>query len=150
LADAARKESLSFIGLDIGTDVAPFVGEMSAPFRILAVDNEPSVAVSLKYVFAKPRYEVSSAESGPAALAMLDAPSNLYDLIIVDQKMPNLTGVELVDAIRKRGIPGNIIILSAQISPEIREAYERLNVQAIFPKPFDLNELRTAVDHLAA
>ena len=56
---------------------------------------------------------------------MLDAPSNLYDLIIVDQKMPNLTGVELVDAIRKRGIPGNIIVLSAQISPEIREAYER-------------------------
>ena len=31
-----------------------------------------------------------------------------------------------------------------------REAYERLKVQAIFPKPFDLNELRTAVDHLAA
>ena len=122
---------------------------MSAPFRILAVDNEPSVAVSLKYVFAKPRYEVSSAESGPAALAMLDAPANPYDLIIVDQKMPNLTGVELVDAIRKRGIPGNIIVLSAQLSPNIREAYERLNVQAIFPKPFDLNELRTAVDHLA-
>lgn len=122
---------------------------MGIPYRILAVDNEPSVAVSLKYVFAKPRYEVSSAESGPAALAMLDAHSDPYDLIIVDQKMPNLTGVELVDAIRKRGIPGNIIVLSAHVLPEIREAYERLNVQAIFPKPFDLNELRTAVDHLA-
>jgi len=123
---------------------------MSGPFRILAVDNEPSVAVSLKYVFAKPRYEVFSAESGSAALAMLNAGSNPYDLIIVDQRMPNLTGLELVDAIRKRGIPGNIIVLSAQLSPEICEAYERLKVQAIFPKPFDLNELRTAVDHLAA
>ena len=80
---------------------------------------------------------------------MLDAPSDPYDLIIVDQKMPNLTGVELVDAIRKRGIPGDIIVLSAQVLPEIREAYERLNVQAIFPKPFDLEELRSAVDHLA-
>src|SRR5262245_8487309 len=108
---------------------------MSGPFRILAVDNEPSVAVSLKYVFAKPRYEVFSAQSGSAALAMLNAGSNLYDLIIVDQKMPNLTGLEFVDAIRKRGIPGNIIVLSAQLSPEIREAYERLKVQAIFPKP---------------
>ena len=132
-----------------GTDAAPFVGVMGIPFRILAVDNEPSVAVSLKYVFARPRYEVSSAESGQAALAMLEARSDPYDLIIVDQKMPNLTGVELVDAIRKRGIPGDIIVLSAQVLPEIREAYERLNVQAIFPKPFDLEELRSAVDHLA-
>ena len=114
------------------------------------MDNEPSVAVSLKYVFAKPRYEVFSAESGSAALAMLNAGPSLFDLIIVDQKMPNLTGLDLVDAIRKRGIPGNIIVLSAQLSPEIREAYERLNVQAIFAKPFDLTELRTAVDHLAA
>ena len=123
---------------------------MSGPFRILTVDNEPPVTVSLKYVFAKPRYEVFSAESGSAALAMLNAGSNLYDLIIVDQRMPNLTGLELVDAIRKRGIPGNIIVLSAQLSPEICEAYERLKVQAIFPKPFDLNELRAAVDNLAA
>lgn len=123
---------------------------MGVPYRILAVDNEPSVAVSLKYVFARPRYEVSSAEDGPAALAMLDAHSDLYDLIIVDQKMPNLTGVELVNAIRKRGIPGSIIVLSAHVSSEIREAYERLDVQAIFPKPFDLKELRTAVDHLSA
>ena len=107
---------------------------MSAPFRILAVDNEPSVAVSLKYVFAKPRYEVSSAESGPAALAMLDAPSNLYDLIIVDQKMPNLTGVELVDAIRKRGIPGNIIVLSAQISPEYPRSLRAAERAGDFPE----------------
>ena len=57
--------------------------------------------------------------------------------------------MELVDAIRKRGIPGDIIVLSAHVLPEIREAYERLNVQAIFPKPFDLEELRSAVDHLA-
>ena len=122
---------------------------MGVPYRILTVDNEPSVAVSLKYVFAGPRFEVSGAESGPAALAMLAAHSDPYDLIIVDQKMPNLTGVELVDAIRKRGIPGDIIVLSAHILPEIREAYERLNVLAIFPKPFDLEELRSAVNHLA-
>src|SRR6266446_3262148 len=115
---------------------------MSAPFRILTVDNEPSVTLSLKYVFAGPRYEVLCVDSGDAALAILDANSDLYDVIIVDQKMPNLTGVELVGALRKRSIPGKIIILSADLTPEIREAYERMAVDAIFSKPFDVQELR--------
>lgn len=126
------------------------MGIMNAPFRILAVDNEISVTTSLKYVFASPRFEVLSVDSGAAALARLEAAGDPYDLIIVDQKMPNLTGVELVDAIRQRGILGKIIVLSAHVSAEIREAYERMDVHAILPKPFDLGELRSTVDKLAA
>jgi CheY-like chemotaxis protein len=123
---------------------------MDAPLRILAVDNEPSVTLSLRYVFAGPRYEVTCVESGDAALARLDANSGPYDVIIVDQKMPNLTGVELVDAIRKRGIPGKIIVLSAHLSSETREAYERMDVRVMFGKPFNVDQLRTAVDRLTA
>lgn len=119
---------------------------MDAPFRILAVDNEPSVTLSLRYIFAGPQYEVLCAENGPAALASLDANSHLYDVIIVDQKMPNLTGVELVGAIRKRGIAGKIIVLSAHLSSEVRAAYERMDVHVMFSKPFNVDELRSAVD----
>ena len=134
-----------------GTDTAPQLGwNMDTPFRILTVDDEMGVTISLKYVFAGPRYEVLCAENGDAALARLDATSSPYDVIIVDQKMPNLTGVELVEAIRKRGIAGKIIVLSADLPPEARAAYERLNVHAIFPKPFDVDELRSFVARLAA
>lgn len=120
-------------------------GTMAAPFRILAVDDEPAVAFSLRYVFAEPRYEVLSVEDGYAALAKLDDRSEHYDAIIVDQKMPNLTGLELVGAIRQRHIPGKIIVLSAQLTSELREAYQRMDVDAIFLKPFDIDELRSAV-----
>lgn len=123
---------------------------MDAPLRILAVDNEPSVTLSLKFVFAGPRFELTCVDSGNAALARLDASSNLYDVIIVDQKMPNLTGLELVRAIRARGINGKIIVVSAHISSEIREAYAPLDIHAILPKPFNVDELRSAVDRLAA
>ena len=118
--------------------------------RILAVDNEPSVTLSLQYVFAKPRYEITCVDSGNAALAQLDINSNLYDVIIVDQKMPQLTGAELVEAIRERGINGRIIVLSAHLTSEIREVYERMDVHEMFSKPFDVVELRSAVDRLAA
>jgi CheY-like chemotaxis protein len=118
---------------------------MAVPFRILAVDDEPTVAFSLRHVFAGPRYELLSVEDGFAALAKLEDRSEHYDAIIVDQKMPNLTGLELVGAIRERGIPGKIIVLSAQLTAELREAYQRMDVDAIVLKPFDIEELRTAV-----
>jgi len=118
---------------------------MAAPFRILAVDDEPTVAFSLRHVFAGPRYELLSVEDGLAALAKLDDRSEHYDAIIVDQKMPNLSGLELVGAIRERGIPGKIIVLSAQITNELRAAYKQMDVDAIVLKPFDVEELRSAV-----
>ena len=123
---------------------------MDAPLRILAVDNEPSITLSLRYVFAGPRYEVTCVENGDAALAKLDANSAPIDVIIPLQKMPNLRGVELVDAIRKRSIARKIIVLSAHLSSETREAYERMDVRVMFGKPFNVDQLRTAVDRLTA
>jgi two-component system response regulator (stage 0 sporulation protein F) len=116
----------------------------------MVVDNEPSVILSLRFVFAGPRYELTCAENGNAALAKLNANLDLYDVIIVDQKMPNLTGLELVRAIRLRGINGKIIVVSAHLSSEIREAYEGLDVHMMFSKPFNVEELRSAVDRVVA
>ena len=118
----------------------------AAALRILAVDNEPSVTFSLRYIFTGPRYEISAVENGDAALARLDSGSERFDIIIVDQKMPHMTGVELVEEMRKRGITSKIMVLSAHISSEIRAAYERMDVHVMFPKPFDIGQLRSAVD----
>ena len=123
---------------------------MDPAVRILAVDNDPSMRLSLRYVFADPRYDLTCVDSGKAALARLDANSDLYDVIIVDEKMPNLTGLELVGAIRKRAINGRIIVVSAALSSELREAYERLDVHVMFSKPFNVDELRSAIDRFAA
>ncbi len=123
---------------------------MNAPLRILAVDNEPSVTLSMRYVFDGPRYEIATVDDGDAALARLDADPDPFDVIIVDQKMPHLTGIELVGEIRKRGIAGKILVLSAHLSSEIRDAYERMDVHVMFSKPFDIDMLRSAVDRLAA
>src|SRR5437763_16309566 len=118
--------------------------------RILAVDNEPSGTFSLRDIFAGPRYEISAVENGDAALARLDSGSERFDIIIVDQKMPHMTGVELVEEMRKRGITSKIMVLSAHISSEIRAAYERMDVHVMFSRPFAIGQLRSAVDQLAA
>ena len=121
---------------------------MDRPLKILAVDDEPSVTLSLRYVFAGPGYEVTCVGDGDAALGRLNTVSDPYDVIIVDEKMPNLNGVELVNEIKKRGISGKIIVVAAHLSSETREAFERMDVHEMFSKPFDVAVLRSAVDSL--
>ena len=117
--------------------------------RILAVDNEPAVTTAMRYVFDGPQYEVTCVGNGADALSHLDY-STPFDVIIIDQKMPYLTGVELVTEIRKRGIEGKIIVVSANLSTDVCEAYKRMQVSLLFSKPFDIRQLRTAVEQLAA
>ena len=122
----------------------------TAALRILAVDNEPSVTFSLRHIFNGPRYDLTAVENGAAALSRIDSGSEQYDIIIVDQKMPHMTGLELVSEMRKRGVTSKVMVLSADLSPEVREAYERVDVHLVFPKPFDVSDLRSAIDHLVA
>jgi two-component system response regulator (stage 0 sporulation protein F) len=122
---------------------------MERVYRILAVDNEPSVTTAFRFVFDGPQYDITCVGSGADALAHLDR-STPFDVIIVDQRMPNLTGVELVREIRKRGIQGKIIVVSANLSAEVCEAYQRMDVSLMFSKPFDIRQLRSAVEQLAA
>jgi DNA-binding NtrC family response regulator len=119
---------------------------MAAACRILAVDDEISIAISMRFVFAGPRYEVTCTDNGRSALASLDIAPNAYDVIIVDQRMPGFTGLELVDAIRKRGIACKIIVMSAALSMDVCKAYEKLKVSAMIPKPFNVEQLRSVVD----
>jgi two-component system, response regulator, stage 0 sporulation protein F len=122
---------------------------MERVFKILAVDNEPSVTTALRYVFDGPQYDITCVGNGVDALARLDY-STPFDVIIVDQKMPKLTGVELVREIRKRGIEGKIIVVSANLSADVCEEYQRMDVSLMFSKPFDIRQLRSAVEQLAA
>ena len=122
---------------------------MERVYRILAVDNEPSVTTALRFVFDGPQYDITCVDNGADALAHLDC-SSAFDVIIVDQKMPRLTGVELVREIRKRGIDGKIIVVSANLSADVCEAYQRMDVSLILSKPFDIQQLRSAVEKLAA
>ncbi len=117
---------------------------------ILAVDNEPSVTLSMRYVFPAPQYDITCADSGQAALSKLSGVSEPYDVIIVDEKMPNLSGSELVREIRSRGIQSKIIVVSAHLSSKTRDEYEGMGVQVMFSTPFNVEVLRAAVTRVAA
>lgn len=123
---------------------------MDLALRILTVDDERSITESMRFIFGGSRFQVTGTETGADALAKIDADPEGYDVIIIDQKMPRLTGIELVHEIRKRPYSGKIVVLSAHLSPDIRSAYEDLDVDVMIDKPFDINELRLLLNQLAA
>jgi DNA-binding response OmpR family regulator len=123
---------------------------MGAALKIMAVDDEPSIATSMHYIFARPRYELTSACDGNDALARLSTDPAPYDVIITDNNMPHLSGVELVRKLKERGFQGKIMVLSAHITLELREAYADMDVDVLLDKPFDIHELRQKLDLLVA
>jgi len=123
-------------------------GPVRRPFNILAVDDEPSVAKSLSFVLAGPGRTLSTASNGEEALARVAEPPPV-DVIITDNNMPKVSGLELVRRLRADGFPGRIVVLSAYLTDENRKAYDELHVDRLVEKPFDIMKLREVIAELA-
>ena len=117
--------------------------------KILAVDDEPSITEAIRFIFDGPRYQVTGTQDGEGALARLDA-NDFYDVVITDNNMPQFTGIDLVRGLKKRGFAGKIVVLSAFLTPALRQAYEQMDVHVLVDKPFDVLQLRHTIDSLAA
>lgn len=122
---------------------------MNDHLRILAVEDETAVAQLLALVLCGPTCKVKTAGNGEEALAKIAADSRPFDILITDHSMPCMTGLELVRELRAREFPGKIAVLSAHLTQANVQAYQDLNVNLLMSKPFDLDELRQAIDVLA-
>ncbi len=120
---------------------------MKHGLRILAVEDETAVAQLLALVLCGPDCKVTTAGNGREALAKIDA-GCAFDIVITDHKMPRVTGLELVRELRARSFGGKIAVLSAHLTQSNVAAYEELGVDLMISKPFDVDELRHAVDVL--
>jgi CheY-like chemotaxis protein len=121
---------------------------VTRPLNILAVDDEIAVARSLSFALAGPGRMLSTAGNGEEALARIAEPPPV-DVVITDNNMPRLSGLELVRRLRADGFSGRIVVLSAFLTEENRKAYHELKVDRMISKPFDLAELREAITALA-
>jgi DNA-binding response OmpR family regulator len=117
--------------------------------NILSVDDEFRVAHALAFALSHPDRKLTLAFSADEALAKVTDHSEPFDVVIIDHKMPKVSGIELVQRLRATNFDGKIIVLSAHLTHENRRAYAELNVDTMLTKPFDVHELRQVVDSLA-
>jgi CheY-like chemotaxis protein len=122
---------------------------MDESFRVLLADDESAVVAAVKIALRGLGCSIESACDGQAALDRITANPDRFDLLITDDYMPNLRGLDLVRRLREINFRGKIFVLSAYLSPEMKSAYGKLNVDRMIEKPFDIFELRAAVEGVA-
>lgn len=122
---------------------------MKNNLRILAVEDESAVSQLLALVLCGPRCKITMAKNGREALDRMEAAPERFDIVITDHNMPHVTGLELVRQLRAQNFAGKIAVLSAFLDAKNVEAYHELNVDLMLSKPFDIEELRHAVEVLA-
>ncbi len=94
--------------------------------RLLVVDDEKSLCQLLEIAFRQDGHTVETVTSGNAALSKLS--SQAYDLIISDIRMPDLTGIELLEEARAGRNPASFILITAV--PTVTTAIQALNLGA--------------------
>jgi len=91
--------------------------------RVLAVDDNPTNLRLLQDLLHNQGIQIDSFQRVEAALAHLQSSGQSYDLILTDMRMPGLSGLELVSALRERGSEIPVILLSS--AAELESSDER-------------------------
>jgi DNA-binding response OmpR family regulator len=89
---------------------------MSQPERVLLVDDETNIRLTLSALLQRAGYEVTTAEGGAEAINLLD--QHGFELLLVDLKMPGIDGMQVVAAARVRHPNIAIIVLTGHGSLE--------------------------------
>ncbi len=112
--------------------------------RILVVDDEESIRWVLGKSLEKTGYSVEYGGSGSEAIEK--ATSDSFSLIILDIKMPDLSGLDVLHEIRLRGVDIPVIIITAQNT--VKNAIDAMKEGAYdyVAKPFDLDEVKITVE----
>ena len=119
---------------------------MADKVRILVVDDELVIRESLHGWLKKSGYRVDTAESGSAALAMLD--KTPYDLLFLDIMMPVMSGLEVLE-VAKANYPHTLVIMITAYG-SVETAVQAMKMGAVdyLMKPFDPDQLSLLTEKL--
>ncbi len=113
------------------------------PSRLLVVDDERLIRWSLEQTLEKAGYEVATAETGAAALAALrDEPP---DLVLLDLKLPDLDGLQVLRQIRELQPRVQVVIMTAYADVGTAVEAMRLGAYDYLPKPIDFENLAVTI-----
>ena len=71
-----------------------------------------------------------------------------FDLIVVDNRLPKESGIELIKRLREAAVKSKVILMTAYETPEVKSEAKRLKVDRYLRKPFDLTVLVDEVQSL--
>ena len=129
----------------LGRSDMPVVGFWQAAMdaaevpKVLVVDDEPVVANSIRKTLTRKSYRVEEAFSGKEALSLIA--KGAYDLVLLDMRLPDANGLELISDIRKRRPNQRVVIVTGYASIDTAVEAIKRGATDYMAKPFTPNEL---------
>ena len=126
-----------------------FLGE-SAP-RVLIADDDPDIRAELVSALSEDGYEVIEAADGNQLLEAVvqaftdDDGEPRYDAIVTDVMMPGFSGLDVLTAMRTKTTRIPVLVITAFGDDRTVRMAASLGAVAVFRKPFDLDDFRTAL-----
>jgi DNA-binding NtrC family response regulator len=116
-------------------------------YRLLIIDDNEEILISLKNFLSKKNFQVVIATNGLDALKLMEAAKDDFDLVITDLVMPNISGVAVTAIIKKKNTKMPVIAITGY--GEQPEALAReVHADIVMEKPFKLDALEKAVKRL--
>lgn len=115
--------------------------------KVLIVDDEPNIIMSLEFLMKKNGFEVFIARDGSEAISIVD--NETPHVVVLDIMMPKVDGYEVCEYIKKqKGLDTKVIFLSAKgKETDIKKGYDS-GADFYMTKPFSTKNLMQKVDEL--
>ncbi len=114
--------------------------------RVLVVDDEEYIRLSLRELLSYLGYKVVTATNGEDALKKLE--QEKYDVAFVDVKMPEMNGIQLLAKIRERFPDVSVIMMTGYATVENAIDAVKLGAYDFLRKPYDIEEVRVSINRL--
>ncbi len=115
---------------------------------ILVVDDELSMREFLKILLEKEGYRILTAADGAEALSL--AGRNTIDLVVSDIRMPGISGLELLAALKEKNPELPVIMITAFASPDDAVTAMKNGAFDYITKPFNVDEIKSVIESATA
>jgi CheY-like chemotaxis protein len=102
---------------------------------VLCADDHEQIATLAKRLLERAGHHVECVSDGRQAWDRIAAAPAHFDVVVIDQQMPHITGLELTARLRAIGFPGKIIIQSSRLTHDEECAFRAFAVDRILCKP---------------
>ncbi len=108
---------------------------------VFIVDDETLLLRTLSNALRDEGFEVFSAQSAEGGTTVLSELKQNVDVMVLDVKLPDRSGLDLLEEQRNNGYVGPVIVMTAFDSPDSERRCRQLSVDSYLRKPFDLDAM---------
>jgi signal transduction histidine kinase/DNA-binding response OmpR family regulator len=111
--------------------------------KILIIDDEPGILELCRKVLSREKYNVFTTKSGAEGLKLL--PQEMFDLVLTDLRLGDMNGIDLIKKVKHSYPNTEIMVITGQATLETAIEALKSGAYDYIPKPFNIQELVTAV-----